>query len=419
VAEVLTTADAQYAYDIVNTICTEVGPGLPASPQERARAAIIKKELESHLGAGNVAVEEFTCAPGAILSPYPGVLLMLLAVLLNISTGRFSGVSPWLTAIPALVFSILSPALFLFEFLLGYELIDPLFTKKQSVNVIGTLRRPGAGQVKRLLILSGHHDSAAELTWLRLLGYGFFFLSATYFLGFIVMLAASIVQLAGVIAGSAATVRFGTLGWPLLVYPIVPAIIYALFVFRGKKGGGVVPGAVDNLSASALAIAACRFLVNNPAYIPADTEIRLISFGSEEVGVRGSRRYVRRHLDELKHLDARLLNVEMVAHPEIGILTSDQNGFVKSSPAMVTSVVAAAQRAGVPHKLRSSGIGTGTDAVPFIRAGLRAVTLFPFKFPQQTVAFYHQKWDRPDVLIIEPLQNVLRLTLEWVRSGGE
>ena len=65
-------ADAGYALELVRRICTEVGPGVPGSPQEGQRAAIIARELESHLGAGNVAVEEFTVAPGAFLSPYPG-----------------------------------------------------------------------------------------------------------------------------------------------------------------------------------------------------------------------------------------------------------------------------------------------------------------------------------------------------------
>ena len=45
--------------------------------------------------------------------------------------------------------------------------------------------------------------------------------------------------------------------------------------------------------------------------------------------------------------------------------------------------------------------------------------MLPFKMPQQIVAFYHQKRDRPEVLTIEPLLNVLKLTLEWVRNGGE
>lgn len=418
--EIITSDDAQYALDIVKTICTKVGPGLPGTPQERERAGIIKNELEAHLGAGNVFVEEFTFAPGAFLGVYPlSALFMLMAALLNISMGRFTGIFPWVTSTAALAFSIISVFLLIFEFILGFELIDPFFKKRQSVNVIGALRKPGTKNVKRLLILSGHHDSALENTWLRFLGYGFMPASATMFIGFITMLAMNIIQLAGVITGNAGIVRDGTLGWILLVYPVVPSIIYLMFFNMGRKNGGTVPGAADNLSASALAVAMGRFLVKNPAYIPADTEIRLISFGSEEAGVRGSRRYVERHLDELKRLEARLLNFETVAHPEIAILTSDSNGTVKNSPEMVNSVIAAAECAGVPYKVKSAFLGVGGDAGPFSQAGLKAATLLPFQMPQQWVAFYHQKWDRPEILTIEPLLNALKLTFEWIRNGGE
>jgi hypothetical protein len=443
--ETITADDARYAYEIVKTICTEVGPGLPGSSQEGERAAIFKRELESHLGAGNAVAEEFTVAPWAgLVALRLSALFMLVAALLNISIGHFRGVPPWLIAMAALAFSILSPLPFILQDVLGFELLDPLLKKKPSVNVIGTLRKPGTGNVKRLLILSGHHDSAAEITWLRLLGdvkrffvrsgrhdgasgkgwlcfldYGFYLLTGTLVIGFIVMLAMSIVQLTGVISGNASTVRLGTLGWVLLAYPLVPSILFALFFAMERNDGGTVPGAVDNLSGSALAVAMCRFLAKNPAYIPPDMEIRFVSFGSEEAGLRGSRRYVARHLDELKRLDARLLNFEMVAHPEIGIYTSDVNGTVKNSPEMLESAVAAAKRAGVPHKIRSASMGTATDAGPFSRAGLKATTLIPFKVPQQQIAFYHQKWDGPEALTIEPLLNVLKLTFEWVRNGGE
>ncbi len=417
-AEIITNDDAQYAIDIVKAICTQVGPGLPATPQERERAAMIKKELESHLGAENVVVEEFSVAPDAFLSPYPGVLCTIIAVLLNISMGRFTGIAPWVASIAALAFSIITPLLFIVEFLLGYEVIDPIFPKKQSLNVIGKLRKPGTTNVKRLLILSGHHDSALENTWLRFTGYGFYFLSATFFIGSITIMVMNLIQLVGLIIGSAAIVHMGTLGWVLLVYPIAPSIIYALFLTKGRKNGGNVPGVADNLSASAVAVSMCRFLVKNPSYIPDETEIRFISFGSEEAGVRGSRRYVERHLDELKHLDTQLLNFEIIAHPEISILTSEANGTVKISPEMVKSVVNAAQRAGVPYKAASASIGAGSDAAPFSKAGLKATTLLAFKVPQQMVAFYHQKWDTPDILTIEPLLNVLKLTFEWYIKVG-
>jgi hypothetical protein len=417
--EEITKIDAQYALDIVKKICTEVGPGLPATPQERKRALIIKGELESHLGAGKVVLEEFTLAPDAFLSPYPGVICTILAVLLNISMEHLSGISPWITSLAGLVFSLITPLLFILEFLLSYEVLDPLFPKKGSINVVGTLRKPGTRNVKRLLIISGHHDSALENTWLRYTGYGFYFLSAIFFIGSITLVVMCLIQLVGVISANTDLVRFGTLGWVILIFLIVPSIIYAAFLTRGRKNGGIVPGAADNLSASAVTVAMCRFLVQNPSYIPDATEIRFISFGSEEAGLRGSRRYVERHLDELKRLDARVLNYEIVAHPEISILTSDVNGTVKNSPEMVKSVVAAAQRAGVPYKMGSASIGAGSDAAPFSKAGLKATTLLPFQVPQQFLAFYHQDRDTPEVLTIDPLLNVLKLTIEWIRNGGE
>jgi aminopeptidase YwaD len=225
------------------------------------------------------------------------------------------------------------------------------------------------------------------------------------------MLGLAVVQLA---RGEA----LGTVGWILIGFPIAPSIVVGLFFTRGRHGAGNVPGAVDNLAASAIAVALCRFLVEHPDDIPRDTEIRFVSFGSEEAGTRGSRRYVERHRDELVRLDARLLNLEMVADPTITIFTSDMNRSVQHSPEAVQSAVAAAEAARVPYRLAPAGMGVGTDAGPFSRAGIKAVTLFPFRMPDQLVAFYHQKWDRPDVLTIPPLENALKLALAWVRSGG-
>ncbi len=124
-------------------------------------------------------------------------------------------------------------------------------------------------------------------------------------------------------------------------------------------------------------------------------------------------------MDELKLLNARLLNFEVIAHPQIAILTSYVNGTVQNSPETVRSAVAAAERAGVPYNVKAAFLGEGSDAGSFSEAGLKATTLLGMKFPQQMVAFYHQKSDSPEILTMEPLFNVLKLTFEWIRNGGE
>ena len=417
-SERISTDDAQYALDLVRAICTQAGPGLPGTPQERARAGIIEQELAAHLGAENVVTEDFTLAPGAFYNTYPAVACMLIAVALNLSIGRIPGIPPWVISAAALLFALFMPVSFTLEFLLSLEVFDPLFPKRQSVNVIGSLRKPGTRDIKRLIILSGHHDSAPQNNWLRYTGRGFFVLSGIFVLGMIALVVMCLIQLIGVILGNEEVIRLGTLGWLLMVFPIGPAIIYAAFLNGGMQDGGVVPGAADNLSACGVVVAMSRYLANNPSDIPDETEIRFITFGSEEAGLRGSRRYVKAHLDELKALDTRLMNYEIIAYPEIAILAADVNGTLKFFPEMVSGAVAAAQRAGIPYKIGAGGIGAGSDAAPFTRAGLKSVTLLAFKTPQQQLAFYHQDRDTPDVLSIEPLLNTLKLTLEWVKNKG-
>jgi aminopeptidase YwaD len=412
----VTENDAQYALDLVKVICAEVGPGLPGTPQERERADIIKKELVSHLGADNVAAEEFTFAPGPFLDSYRiGAVFTLIAAILSISQGIFVPIASLSIAITALAFSVITVLVFFIEFFFDLEVIDPLFKKKKSINVVGRLRKTQKTEVKRLLIFSGHHDSALEFTWLRLFGYGFLVVAVTIILGFIAMLAITITQLVGLISSNIGLVHLGTLEWVLLVYPVLPSIVFALFFAGGRKNGGNVPGAADNLSGATLTVALCRFLVKNPLYIPVDTEIRFISFGSEEAGLRGSRRYVKNHLEELKRLHTRLLNFETVAYPEIIVLSSDVNGIVKHSPEIVKSVAMAAEHAQVPFRVKPASSGVGTDAAPFSRAGIDATSLLPFKIPQQLVAFYHQKRDKPEVLTLEPLLNALKVSVEWLR----
>ncbi len=410
VAEPDVSDGAAYALGLVRTICTTVGPGLPGSAQERERADAIRDELAAHLGDGNVATEDFDFAPGAFVGSVPlAALLVLAAALANV----LGGGATW-SVIAALALSALAIAVYVLEFVLERELLDRWFPKARSQNVIGTL--PARTAARRVLIVSGHHDSAPENRWLGWLGYGFFVGSLIAALGFAVMLVASVMQVVGLATGDP---ELGRLGWHWLVFPIAPAVGFGLFFTRSRRHGGTVLGAADNLAASALVAALCRFFVEHRALVPSDVELRFLSFGAEEAGLRGSRRYVARHLDELRRLDARLLNFETIADREIGILTSDLAGSVRCAPEAVQAAVTAAERAGVPHRVKSAFVGVGTDAAPFCRERLRAVSLLPFRVPQQMIAFYHQPADRPEVLDPGALANVFALAAAWIEAGGQ
>ncbi|HSN26849.1 MAG TPA: M28 family peptidase [Kofleriaceae bacterium] len=407
--------DVKYAYAVVDEICARVGPGMPGTLQEHQRADVIRRELERHLGGDHVVTEPFSVAPWAWLSAYPiCAVLIALAAAANLLAGYLGSV---LVASIGLAFAVAAPVLFVAELVLGHEVLDRLFTRRPSENVVGTL--PATGAPARVLIVSAHHDSAPENTWFATLGYAAFALAVLALLGFAFALTFSAVQVGGFLAGSARAVAAGTLRPWLVAVVFVPGVVYGLAFNRGRAGGGTVPGAADDLSGCGVTLALCRFLVAHPEVVPAGTEIRFVSFGSEEAGLRGSRAYVARHRDELRRLDAHVLDLEMIAHPTVGILRSDLNGTVIHAPASVAAAVEAARRARVPYEVRSAYLGVGTDAAPFSQAGIAATTLMPFDVPKQLVELYHQPSDRPEHLDPQALANTLAVATEWVRARGD
>lgn len=178
-----------------------------------------------------------------------------------------------------------------------------------------------------------------------------------------------------------------------------------------------MPGAIDNLAASAIVVGLARFFARHPELLPAGTEVRFVSFGSEEAGLRGSRAYVAQHLGELQRLRAQVVNIEMVADPEIAILTSDLNGTVACSRPLVDRLAAVARRLQVPFRLQRAYVGVGTDAATFSKAGVAATTLLPFRVAQ-LADFYHQPSDRPERLDPVAVRNVLQLACAWIEGGA-
>lgn len=198
----------------------------------------------------------------------------------------------------------------------------------------------------------------------------------------------------------------------LVLYPL--ALVFGLvFVEHPPAGtGGSVPGAVDNLSGSALAVAVGRVLRRHPELVPPGVEVRLVSFACEEAGVRGSTRYVRAHLEELKRSGAVCVNFDSIADPEVQIFKTDCNGVVRHSPRVVEALQRAAEAAGVPHRVaRFPFGGGGSDALAFSRAGVEAACLYSMRVPSQMVEFYHQRFDTPDKLSREGTRNALVVAL--------
>ncbi len=408
---------AQYAYDVIKRICIDVGPGIPCSPQERARAMVIKEEMEQTLGKNAVAEEEFTCAPHAFLGWFKGgVVLMLVSLLCHYLATHLEGTATLVLSSAAFVVAAMILVVATVEFVFCREFVDFLLPKKTSINVVGTIK-PGEDQeVKRILIFGGHHDSAYQFTWARYLKHGYYVTIGIILWGVVAVAVKTGSYLIGTALDLPTLISFGSIGKTALIMPIGPAAFFAFFFLGSGRNGGQVPGAADNLSGCMLSVAMGRILKKHPHLIPDNTEVRLISFGCEEAGMRGSRRYVERHHDELKKTDAMFFNIETVVDNVVNIMKSDCNGLCRNSPEMVQSLVEAAEQAGVRYRVRPLPFGgAGSDAYPFSEAGIKAACVLPIRYPQQLIQFYHQPSDNYDILKLEPFETTLKLAVEWIR----
>jgi len=414
--------DSNYMYEIIQSIIDECGPRMPCSPQEAQGAEIIKKELE--LVCDDAELEPFSCSPRAFLGYIKVDIVLVFLSFISFFLIPLDLFNYW-----GYVMSFLSFGLNLIAFLILWneffnyrEFIDPLFKSRNSQNVIGKIYPKE--EVKKILIFSGHHDSALQFNLLTHLKIGY---PIILFLGLGVMflwLMVSIVILLLTLIGLFFYEIFFIFVLSLFIIGTPAFIGLFFFVSFGKKANKV-PGAVDNLSAVAIVLAIGKYLKNHKEIIPKNTEIRLVSFGCEEAGLRGAFRYVEEHYDELRKYDAQCVNMDGIhSKDNISIIDFEPTTRTKHSDVVVQKVINAAKNSEI--KLQSSGLGGsskleklfgqitgGTDAAAFSKAKIKAVNITAMDL-KQMLGFYHQPTDTVDKIEKGSLENVLKICISYI-----
>lgn len=421
--------DAQYMYDVIQKVIDEAGCRMPCSPQEAKGAEVIKKEMEAT--CDEVAIEPFTCHPRAFLG---WIRIVILFVLLSFSSFYLTQV--FNDRFLNLVLMMMGVAFNLLGFLIAWkeffnydEFIDPLFKKKSSQNVVGKIKPEGV--VKKVIVFSGHHDSALQFNLLRYLKVGY---AIILFLGLAILfiwIICSIIILFFVWtvfpSGASIDTSFfnGFVNW-LLIIGAVPLIALLFFVTPGEKANKV-PGAVDNLSAVAVALGVGRYLKTNKQLIPKNTEIRLISFGCEEAGLRGAYRYAAAHKTELKKLNAEIFNMDGIQSAKtITVVEYEPTTRTKHSKEVVDKMLKAAETAEIKAKTLGTNfaeklagqISGGTDATAFSKAGIKAANISAMEI-RKFVKFYHQPWDKLDMIDRGSLENVLSICIGYLMNESD
>jgi glutaminyl-peptide cyclotransferase len=189
-----------------------------------------------------------------------------------------------------------------------------------------------------------------------------------------------------------------------------PAVALAAHYDTKDTPAGFV-GANDGAGGTALVLEAARALRRLPQRNP--REVRFVLFDGEEspagcsdfltCGIRGSRAYANAHAHELRAL----VLADFVANRNLRLKRD-----LGSDAALWSRLRAAARRAGVGAIMSSSTQGTvEDDHTPFMKAGVPAIDLIDFDFPQ-----WHTLQDRPAVLSKRSLDAAGEAVVELMRE---
>ena len=376
--------------DLIDEICRDIGPRATGSAAEAAAAELLGRRLESW--GLTPTVERFRVASRAfqgLLATLTGGYLLALATYFVCPLGT-------LTLLGLVLVVLLAHGL------LDLDLPALILPKSGSANVHG--RVAPAVERRRTVLFAGHHDSAfrqpllarsALFAWLEAMVLG--------------LVAAFLLLLGLALWRTVAPPVAGRPVWELVA--LVGCGLggtFALAILGGMIRRDAVPGANDNLSAVATAWEVARRLAQAP---PQHVEVRVVSFGSEEAAIKGSREFVFRHHEELR--DAVLVNLESLGQSgRLFVLTGEVLAGTRHSDRAVRLVEDAARDAGIP--LRSKRLVNGlTDAASFSRRGFPATTVIRLN-AKGFLDHYHSPGDSPEHVVEEHLEEAVRLCLAVV-----
>ncbi len=185
----------------------------------------------------------------------------------------------------------------------------------------------------------------------------------------------------------------------LVLLNYVPFLAGGIF-FVSRKG---VPGAMDNLSACAIATCVAKILndwkKDYPDRFPKNTEVVIALFGSEESGCNGAQAFAEKHVEDYNKIDTTCVNMDTIADPEIIMVINRESSVrIDFDPETVKLLAECAEELKINHVVRDQPWATGgSDASGLIKGGLRASSLIGLHIGHY-LYYYHT--NRDDTVLI-------------------
>jgi hypothetical protein len=309
----------------------------------------------------------------------------------------------------SLIVAITSLLILILQFFLYLPLLDKLYPKKKATNVYGILEPKG--EVKRQVIISGHHDSAhvfnffihqPKLYNLRTTG-------SIFFVILLILLSTLLVFIKDVPILSLSINILLSLSFLL---------VGQMWFFSSKK---VAPGAGDNMIATSIALTIGKYFKSLSSQDKGlkNTRLILMSFDAEEEGLRGARAYAKKHKEFLNEIKTYMLNMDcLYDEKELFFLTSDLNDFVKLDENLANDLKDVASSLNIETKTQRLAFLTGgTDAAELAKVGVSATTIIGMPWSNSKRSnVYHTPNDILDNVSPKATKDTLEIFIKYITN---
>ncbi|MHA1821161.1 MAG: M28 family metallopeptidase [Promethearchaeota archaeon] len=390
-----------------NTI-DEIGPRLPCSEESRKTAEKLKEILSPY--CDHVATEEFKCHPKAFLGSIK--VLAILSIFASISFLFMPIVSFILVSIGALVFTE--------QFIFYRETFDRFYKEKTGKNFSATIEP--LEETKNIIIFSGHHDSVWEFNWMYRTPNLYVLRDITSILMIVIFLVISLViSIKELILGHIITNFLDLYDWKFWISLLSLLMSFPAIFFTSNRG---VPGAGDNLIATGIIFSLAKYFgdlkkENNKAF--RNTKLIFLSFDAEEAGIRGSRRYVEAHLDELKNdkIPVTHINIDSIYDSDKILTTiTDLNGTVRSDRELANRLKNIAEELDINFGFMRIVIPFGsTDSASFAKFGISSTTLMGIN-TKNMPKVYHTRNDTIEHVNPDLVEKMIRILFAFLQKNA-
>jgi aminopeptidase YwaD len=384
-------------FGLIKKVIDEIGPRPPCSDAEKKLGRLLIEEWKPT--CDSVDAEPFSCSPAAFVGSYPiGALFYLAAVVVY-----------WFFPPVALALATVNCSLTV-EVLLYREYVDFMFPRRQGENVVGTVRPKG--EATRRVIISGHMDSAYEFNFFLCFRSASTALMMTALVANLVALGACLARTMSYFNVFSADAALDGAGIAMIALAPVAGLF---LVFTSWKP---VPDAFDNMSAISVVSGLSKYLGEarqSGGWSPQRTEVVLLATSSEEAGLRGAKRYVRRHMKQMKDLPTYCIVMEMIKDEKfLTVSKSEVFPGARYDPRLVRIAQDAAASRGWPIAALQMPPGWATDGAAFSQAGISATCLSSCD-PSRIDPTYHTRYDTYEHIRPESLSVMLQLVIDVIQ----